>query len=81
MVFGGQAAAQFFTYTSSITKAIGSANYILWLRTVKANIRETAENQDRGPSGNNASVQIDNAEFQYRQRGTAKGIARHLDED
>lgn len=72
VVFGGQAAAQFFTWTSSITKAEGSANYILWLRSVKANIRETQENRDRGPSGDDVSIGVEKVEFRYKQRGTAK---------
>lgn len=72
VVFGGQGAAQFFSYTTSITKAKGSANYILWLRTVKANICETEENRDRGPSGDDVSIGVENVEFRYKQRGAAK---------
>ena len=71
VVFGGQGAAQFFSYTTSITKAKVAANYILWLRTVKANICETAENQDRGPSGD-GSIGVENIEFRYKQRDASK---------
>ncbi|KAK3686424.1 hypothetical protein LTR37_019812 [Vermiconidia calcicola] len=72
ILFGGQAAAQFFQYTTSITKAKGSANYILWLRTVKAEIRESEENRDRGPSGEDVAIEVENVEFRYKQRGSAK---------
>ena len=74
VVFGGQGAAQFFTYTTSITKANGSANYILWLRTVKTSICETEENRDRGPSGVNASVGVEDVEFRYKQRAAVKAL-------
>ncbi|KAL9125363.1 MAG: hypothetical protein Q9217_005420 [Psora testacea] len=71
VVFGGQGAAQFFAYTTSITKAKVAANYILWLRTVKASICETDKNQDRGPSGD-GSIGFENIEFRYKQRDASK---------
>lgn len=82
VVFGGQGAAQFFTYTTSITKAKGSANYILWLRTITANIRESESNQDKGPSEDDLSVGVENVDFSYKQRGAAKvlrGISMKID--
>ena len=72
IIFGGQGAAQFFTYTTSITKAKGAANYILWLRTVKANISDTEENRNRGPSGDDVSIDIESVEFRYKQRGATR---------
>jgi ATP-binding cassette subfamily B (MDR/TAP) protein 1 len=69
-VFGGQNAAQFFSYTTSITKAKGSANYMLWLRTVKPSITETIETRDVGPSDDHVALEIDNVEFEYAQRST-----------
>ncbi len=71
VVFGGQGTAQFFSYTTSITKAKVAANYILWLRTVRANIRETDENRDRKPSGDGL-IGVENIEFRYKQRDAAK---------
>ncbi|KAF4464018.1 ABC transporter [Fusarium albosuccineum] len=68
VVFGGQAAAQFFTWTTSITKAKASANYILWLRTLKSQICETEDNRGRGPPGDDALVTTENMEFRYPQR-------------
>ncbi|KAF2818656.1 putative ABC transporter [Ophiobolus disseminans] len=67
VVFGGQGAAQYFMYTTSITKAKGSANYILWLRTVKSTICEEAENRDKGPLGD-GPIGVENVEFRYKQR-------------
>ncbi len=49
VLFGGQAAGQFFGYTTSITRAQSAANYILWMRTLKPAITVTAENKDNGP--------------------------------
>jgi len=68
VIFGGQGAAQFFSYTTSLSKAKWSANYILWLRTVKATICETEENRDRGPSRDDVSISLENVEFRYKQR-------------
>lgn len=67
-IFGGQGAAQFFSYTTSITKATGSANYMLWLRTVKASIRETDNNKATGPPEEDTTIGVENVEFRYRQR-------------
>ena len=49
VIFGGQAAGQFFGYSTSLTKARPAANYILWLRTIKSKIAETPENAHIGP--------------------------------
>ncbi|KAK5748111.1 hypothetical protein LTS12_021846 [Elasticomyces elasticus] len=71
VVFGDQAAAQFFTWTTSITKAKSGTNYMLWLRSLPGKIRETAENRGNGPSGSDVSVTLNDVEFQYRQRKAA----------
>ncbi|KAH8714023.1 Leptomycin B resistance protein pmd1 [Beauveria bassiana] len=68
VVFGGQAASQFFTWTSSFTKMTNAANYLFWLRTVKSEIRTTDENAERGPSGDGTSIGFENVEFRYRQQ-------------
>lgn len=72
VIFGDQAAAQFFTWTTSITKATGSTNYILWLRTLTSNIRETAENRHKEPSGSDVAIGLRDVEFRYRQRQAAR---------
>ena len=71
VIFGGQGTAQFFSYTTSITKAKVAANYIFWLRTIRANIGETDENRDRKPSGD-GPIGVENLEFRYKQRDSAK---------
>lgn len=71
-VFGGQGAAQFFSYTTSITKAKGATNYMLWLRTVKASIGETERNQGKGPASDDLPVALDGIEFHYVQRSAAR---------
>ena len=71
IIFGGQGTAQFFSYTTSITKAKIAANYILWLRTIKANIRETDENRDIKPSGDGI-IAFKAIQFRYKQRDAAK---------
>lgn len=70
-VFGQQAAAQFFTWTTSITKATGAANYMLWLRTIPATIKDTLENQGKAPPSGTLFVGLEDVEFRYRQRKTA----------
>jgi ATP-binding cassette subfamily B (MDR/TAP) protein 1 len=78
-VFGGQAAAVLLTYTSSFTRASTSANYMLWLRTVKSKIRgaETDQpdtwNDKDGPSEKTApQLGFKHVEFAYRQRPASK---------
>lgn len=68
VVFGGQAASQFFTWTSSFTTMTNAANYIFWLRTLQSNIRTTEANRDRGPRGGGAAVTFQNVQFRYRQQ-------------
>jgi ATP-binding cassette subfamily B (MDR/TAP) protein 1 len=72
VIFGGQGAAQFFQYTTSITKAKGGANYILWLRTIKSHICETEENRNTGPPKDDVPIGVENVEFRYKQRRSAK---------
>lgn len=71
MIFGGQGTAQFFSYTTSITKVKVAANYVLWLRTIRVNIRETDENRDRKPF-EDGLIDVENIEFRYKQRDATK---------
>jgi ATP-binding cassette, subfamily B (MDR/TAP), member 1 len=80
VIFGGQAAGQFFGYSTSITKARPAANYILWLRTLKAAVREDDSNKSIGPSGDGA-IALENVEFRYKQRDASrvlKGISMNV---
>lgn len=72
VVFGGQAAAQVFGYSTSITKAQGAANYILWLRTIVPSIGETSDNKDHGPPDTDAPIAMENIDFHYIQRHAFK---------
>ena len=81
VIFGGQAAGQFFGYSTSLTKAKPAANYILWLRTLKPIIAETPHNKDIGPSGDGA-VGVEDVEFRYKQRDASrvlKGISMRIE--
>lgn len=71
VVFGGQAAAQFFGYSTSISKAQIAANYILWLRTLTASIGENDENRNIGPPGD-GPIGLEDVEFRYKQRDASR---------
>lgn len=71
VLFAGQAAGQFFGYSTSLTKAGGAANYILWLRTLKPTIRDDPQNKHQGPEGEGA-VALEEVEFRYRQRDATR---------
>lgn len=85
VVFGGQSAAQLFTYTTSLTKTVGNANYILWLRTIKPSIRITDENRDRGPmldGSEDVTIEAKKIEFQYKLRSSTpvlRGISMRIE--
>jgi len=64
ILFAGQAAAQFFGWTSSLTKAVGAANYILWLRTLKPVIAENEQNRNLGPDGDE-DINFEHVDFKY----------------
>ncbi|KAI9801893.1 MAG: hypothetical protein M1833_002207 [Piccolia ochrophora] len=67
VLFAGQAAAHFFGYSTSLTKAVGAANYILWLRTLKPIMQENDQNHGKGPEGD-SSIQVQEVDFNYKQR-------------
>ena len=71
VIFSGQGTAQFFSYTTSITKAKVGANYLFWLRTIRAEIREDDNNRDRAPSGE-GPIGVEDIEFRYKQRDAAR---------
>jgi ATP-binding cassette subfamily B (MDR/TAP) protein 1 len=71
VLFAGQAASQFFGYSTSLTKAVGAANYILWLRTLKPTMQENDQNRDNGPEGDSA-IRVQEVEFNYKQREASR---------
>ncbi|KAH7371427.1 P-loop containing nucleoside triphosphate hydrolase protein [Pyrenochaeta sp. MPI-SDFR-AT-0127] len=74
VIFSGEAAASFFSYTTSLTKSATAANYIFWLRRLKPAVQEDSskpphdDEKDRGP----AHVEIQDVAFAYESRPHAK---------
>jgi ATP-binding cassette subfamily B (MDR/TAP) protein 1 len=79
VLFAGQAAGQFFGYSTSITNATGAANYILWLRTLQPTMQDRPSNSNIGPSSNEKSgaIQATDLSFSYKQRASAR-VLRNL---
>ncbi|KLJ13581.1 hypothetical protein EMPG_11474 [Blastomyces silverae] len=75
IVFSGQAAAQFFAYTTSITNAHIAGNFILWLRSLKPKIQARDDSLDpdlnKKPHGDGL-LELENLEFAYPQRPDAR---------
>ncbi|KKZ63523.1 hypothetical protein EMCG_02148 [[Emmonsia] crescens] len=75
IVFSGQAAAQFFAYTTSITNAHIAGNHILWLRSLKPHIQAHDDTPnpdlDKKPHGDGL-LELENVEFAYPQRPDAR---------
>jgi ATP-binding cassette, subfamily B (MDR/TAP), member 1 len=73
ILFAGQAAGQFFGWTSSFTKAVGAANYTLWLRTLKPVMSENESNQGRGPeTDDDGDINFNHVSFKYPSSGSAR---------
>ncbi|KAF9874829.1 ABC transporter [Colletotrichum karsti] len=68
--FSGQAAAQLFQYSSSMTKGINAANYLFWLHDLQPLIQETPENRDRAPKAGR-SLDFEHLRFSYPMRPDA----------
>lgn len=75
--FSGQAAAQLFQFSTSVTKGVNAANYIFWLQGLHPTVRETDENRDNGPSSGDA-FDIRDVRFSYPLRPDAR-ILRGID--
>lgn len=74
MIFSGEAAAQFFSYTTSLTKSATAANHIFWLRQLKPAVQEDPskppfdDGNDKGP----AHIEVQDVAFAYESRPHAK---------
>ncbi|KAF2108830.1 multidrug resistance protein 1 [Lophiotrema nucula] len=75
VIFSGEAAAQFFSYTTSITKASTAANYVFWLRRLKPAVEEDPskppfdeDDKAEGP----AHIECQDLAFAYESRPNAK---------
>ncbi|TVY82955.1 Leptomycin B resistance protein pmd1 [Lachnellula suecica] len=72
VLFAGQAAAQFFSYSTNITQARSAANYLLWLRSRKPEMQETDENSSNAPPdfGKGGEISISSMTFEYPRTQT-----------
>ncbi|KAJ6438239.1 multidrug resistance protein [Purpureocillium lavendulum] len=74
--FSGQATAQIFQFSTSMTKGKNAANYIFWLHELQPTVQETPENRDNEP-GMSGSIELDSVRFSYPLRPDAtvlKGV-------
>ncbi|KAF2258210.1 multidrug resistance protein 1 [Lojkania enalia] len=75
VIFSGEAAAGFFSYTTSITKARAAANYIFWLRRLKPAIEEDPSkppHDDDIRRRDPAHIEYQEAAFAYESRPSTK---------
>jgi ABC-type multidrug transport system fused ATPase/permease subunit len=75
VIFSGEAAAAFFSYTTSMTKAATAANFVFWLRQMKPGVEEDPSkpphDDEKGGNGP-AHVAAEELTFSYESRPTAK---------
>lgn len=74
VIFSGEAAAAFFSYTTSLTKTATAANYIFWLRRLQPAVQEDASKPpfDNGSGKRPAHVEVQDVAFAYESRPHAK---------
>lgn len=74
VIFSGEAAAQFFSYTTSLTKSATAVNYILWLRRLKPAVEEDTSKPpfDEGNEKVPAHIEVKDVAFAYESRPNAK---------
>ncbi|KAL2158091.1 hypothetical protein VTH06DRAFT_4659 [Thermothelomyces fergusii] len=65
--FAGQATAQMFQFSTSITNAKNAANYMFWLSDLQPTVRETDENRDKGPKSG-GPISLEDVRFAYPLR-------------
>lgn len=75
--FVGQATAQLFGFTTSITKGINAANYIFWLHELEPTVQETPANRDND-AGDAGPIALDDVRFSYPLRPDAQ-VLRGVD--
>lgn len=83
IILGGENAAQFFSYTTSITKATKAANYIFWLRGRRPAVTDEGfESRHEGLESTEKALSVgcNSLEFAYPTRPhlkVIKGIEAH----
>lgn len=65
--FSGQAASQFFAFSTSVTKGKNAANYMFWLNKLQATVQETPENRDKSPKSG-SPIELEHVRFSYPLR-------------
>ncbi|CAI6230575.1 unnamed protein product [Periconia digitata] len=70
VIFSGEAAATFFSYSTSMTKAATAANYLFWLRRQKPAVQEDPSKPpfDDGRKKDPAHIDIQEVAFAYESR-------------
>jgi len=70
ILLSGEAVAQFFMFTTSITKGTSAANYMLWLHSLVPVMREKGSGHEFKPATSTAAaaVNCDDLRFTYPQR-------------
>ncbi|KAJ3533044.1 hypothetical protein NM208_g8157 [Fusarium decemcellulare] len=79
ILFAGQAGAQMFAGSGSLTRAKGAANYLLQMREETSVVRETDENRDKGPDFSQP-LSINDVRFNYKNRATKvlRGLSMNI---
>ncbi|KAF2127626.1 multidrug resistance protein-like protein 1 [Dothidotthia symphoricarpi CBS 119687] len=74
VIFSGEAAAQFFSYTTSMTKSATAANYIFGLRRLKAAVQEDPSKPPDNDDHNDepAHIEVQDVAFAYESRPHAR---------
>ncbi|KAM6522141.1 hypothetical protein FALCPG4_011828 [Fusarium falciforme] len=75
--YSGQASAQLFQFSTSMTKGINAANYIFWLNQLQPTVQPTPENRDNSPKPG-SSVALHDVRFSYPLRPHAH-VLRGID--
>ncbi|KAL2169044.1 hypothetical protein VTG60DRAFT_6543 [Thermothelomyces hinnuleus] len=68
--FAGQATAQMFQFSTSITNAKNAANYMFWISGLQPTVRETDQNRDNSPKSG-GPISLDSVRFSYPLRPDA----------
>ncbi|KAF2429760.1 P-loop containing nucleoside triphosphate hydrolase protein [Tothia fuscella] len=76
VIFSGEAAAQFFSYTTSLTQAQGAANYMLWLKSREPIVHELGSNGNEKPHDGAAEVECKAVSFSYPLRPEYRVLRR-----
>ncbi|KAF2193181.1 multidrug resistance protein-like protein 1 [Zopfia rhizophila CBS 207.26] len=75
VIFSGEAAASFFSYTTSMTKAQIAANYIFWLRRLVPAVQEDPSKPPHANDGSGnvpAHIECQDLGFAYESRPNTK---------